>query len=232
MTTIFSRPQCVDRGDISCKPLRWRHNGHDGVSNHQPHHCLLNRLFGCRSKKTSKLRVTGLCAGNSPGTGEFPAQMASNAENVSIWWRHHFKHQQRQAPVDSTSAVTSCHTSVLLPRQNGRHYVDHFSCMRTPLFRITFDWNLFLKAHRTVNYFRLRWCLRVKEAASHYLNQWWHCLLAHICVKRPQWVKYVSFYTDDLATRTYDIIWQDRLVSQSSDIITVILYWGRTDSSI
>ena len=38
--------------------------------------------------KTSKLRVTGLCVGNSPMTGEFPAQMASNAENVSIWWRH------------------------------------------------------------------------------------------------------------------------------------------------
>ena len=68
---------------------RWRHYGHDGVSNHQHHHCLLNRLFGFRSKKTSKLRVTGLCAGNSSGTGEFPAQMASNAENVSIWWRHH-----------------------------------------------------------------------------------------------------------------------------------------------
>ena len=69
--------------------LQWRHNGLDGVSNHQPHHCLLSRLFGRRSKKTSKLRVTGLCAGNSSGTGEFPAQMASNAENVSIWWRHH-----------------------------------------------------------------------------------------------------------------------------------------------
>ena len=27
--------------------------------------------------------------GNSPETGEFPAQMASYAENVSIWWRHH-----------------------------------------------------------------------------------------------------------------------------------------------
>ena len=39
--------------------------------------------------KTSKLRVTGLCVGNSPLTGEFPAQIASNAENVSIWWRHH-----------------------------------------------------------------------------------------------------------------------------------------------
>ena len=60
--------------------LQWRHNGIDGVSNHQPHHCLLSRLFGRRSKKTSKLRVTGLCAGNSLRTGEFPAQMASNAE--------------------------------------------------------------------------------------------------------------------------------------------------------
>ena len=69
--------------------LRWRHNGHDSVSNNQPQDCLLNRLFRRISKKTPKLRVTGLCAGNSPGTGEFPAQMASNAENVSIWWRHH-----------------------------------------------------------------------------------------------------------------------------------------------
>ena len=49
----------------------------------------LNRLFGRRSKKTSKLRVTCLCVGDSPVTGGFPAQMASNAENVSIWWSHH-----------------------------------------------------------------------------------------------------------------------------------------------
>ena len=74
---------------IILQSLRWRHNGCYSVSNHQPHHCLLNRLFRRRSKKTSKLRVTGLCAKNSPGTGEFSAQMASNAENVSIWWRHH-----------------------------------------------------------------------------------------------------------------------------------------------
>ena len=52
-----------------CKnSLHWRHNDHDGVSNHQPHDCLLNRLFRRRSKKTSKLRVTGLCVGNSPVT--------------------------------------------------------------------------------------------------------------------------------------------------------------------
>ena len=40
-------------------------------------------------KKTSKLRVTGFCVGNSSVASEFPAQMASNAEIVSIWWRHH-----------------------------------------------------------------------------------------------------------------------------------------------
>ena len=34
--------------------------------------CLLHRLFMHRSKKTSKLRVTGLCEGNSPVTGESP----------------------------------------------------------------------------------------------------------------------------------------------------------------
>ena len=42
-----------------------------------------------RSKKTPKRRVTDLCERNSPVTIEFPAQSASNAENVSIWWRHH-----------------------------------------------------------------------------------------------------------------------------------------------
>ena len=70
-------------------PLQWRHNERDGVSNHQPHNCLRNGLFRLRSEKTSKLRVTGLCEGNSPMTGEFPAQRVSNAEKVSIWWRHH-----------------------------------------------------------------------------------------------------------------------------------------------
>ena len=44
---------------------------------------------GADQRKKSKLRVTGLCTGNSPLTGEFPAQMASNAENVSIWWCNH-----------------------------------------------------------------------------------------------------------------------------------------------
>ena len=64
--------------------LLWRHNEGDSVSNHQRLYCLLNRLFRRRWKITSKPRVTGLCAGNSPVTDEFAAQRASNAENVSI----------------------------------------------------------------------------------------------------------------------------------------------------
>ena len=74
------RCMCVNASVYS---LEWRHYGRDDVSNHQPPHCLLNRLFGHRSNKTLKLYVTGLCVEN------FPAKMASNAENVPIWWRHH-----------------------------------------------------------------------------------------------------------------------------------------------
>ena len=55
--------------------LQWRHNEHHGVSNHQPHGCLLNSLFRRRSKKTSKLRVSGLCEGNSPHKGPLTRKM-------------------------------------------------------------------------------------------------------------------------------------------------------------
>ena len=35
-------------------------------------------------KKKSKLRVTGLCEGKTPVTGEFPTQKVSNAENDDV----------------------------------------------------------------------------------------------------------------------------------------------------
>ena len=46
-------------------------------------------LFKAQINENNQLRVTGLYAENSPITGEFPAQRASNAKNISIWWRHH-----------------------------------------------------------------------------------------------------------------------------------------------
>ena len=63
------------------RTLKWRHNECDGVSNQKTHDCLLNRLSRHRWEETSKLCVTGFCAGNSPVTGEFPTRRASNAEN-------------------------------------------------------------------------------------------------------------------------------------------------------
>ena len=74
-----TRPQWVNMGNLIIaihmgihNTLQWRRDDHEGVSNHQPHGCLLNRLFRRRSKKTSKLRVTGLCVGNSPGPVNSP----------------------------------------------------------------------------------------------------------------------------------------------------------------
>ena len=72
------------------KSLQWRHNDRDVVSHDQPNVYLLKRLFRRWSKKTSRFRVTGLCEGKSPMPGEFSAQWTSNAENVSIWWSHHY----------------------------------------------------------------------------------------------------------------------------------------------
>ena len=73
--------------------LQWRHNGHDGVSNHQPHHCLLNHLFGRRSKKTLKLCVTGLCAGIHRGPvnslHKWPVtRKMSPFDDIMIKWTH------------------------------------------------------------------------------------------------------------------------------------------------
>ena len=77
----------VDHGDEKCwlRTLRWRHDEHNSVSNHQRLYCWFESI----SKKTSKHRVTGLCEGASPVSQWFPSQKASNAENISIRWRHH-----------------------------------------------------------------------------------------------------------------------------------------------
>ena len=68
----------------------WHHNDHDGVSNHLPHGCLLNRLFRRRSNKASKFRVTGLCVGNSPGPVNSPhkgpvTRKMSPFDDVIMW---------------------------------------------------------------------------------------------------------------------------------------------------
>ena len=115
--------------------LQWRQNERDSVSNHQPHDCLLNRLFRRRSKKTPKLRVTGLCAGNSPGT----AQMASNVENVSIWWRHH---------VDSSFSITAYAEWNIYANQDSVAHSLTWTLFRYSLLSIFHIFSLFV-SHNT-----------------------------------------------------------------------------------
>ena len=103
---------------VHCVPLtlQWLYNERDGVSNHQPYDCSLNRLFRQRSKKTSKLRVTGLCEGNSPVTVNSPHKWPVTRKKVSIWWRHHgcppccrcLKRQSTERPsLSPSSTITS-----------------------------------------------------------------------------------------------------------------------------
>ena len=76
---------------LSCtyvpKPLHWRCNDHDGVSNHQPNGCLQSFIQAQIKENIKAPRHWPLCR-EFTGTGEFAAQRAGDTENVSIWWRH------------------------------------------------------------------------------------------------------------------------------------------------
>ena len=111
------------RGSHMTIILQWRHYEQDGVSNHQPQHWLLNRLHRRRSRKTSKLRVTDLCEGNSPVTVEFPAQRASDAkydDGIIIYPQMaHSEHFLSKGNVRSIASIHKHHLSV---RQHHQKY--------------------------------------------------------------------------------------------------------------
>ena len=180
--------------------LRWRHNGRDSVSNHQPHDCLLNRIFRRRSKKTSKLRVTGLCAGNSPGT--------SNAENVSVWWRQHdIPIFYRITPPAQGQYDNRVHFfNTLGPIQNGRHFPDD-------LFKWIFlNQNVWISIKISLRYVPkgpinditalvqiMAWCRSGNKPLSEPIIV---RLLKHTCATRHQWLNgwsyslYITLYQE------------------------------------
>ena len=118
--------------------LHWRHNERDSVSNHQPHDCLLNRLFRRRSKKTSKLRVTGLCVGKSPGPVNSPHKWPVTrkmfpfddvimvSQGVLRRKKGIYMHKD---PVNSHTLLTKQTTS-----QKCRHILKAFSCSGVFIF--------------------------------------------------------------------------------------------------
>ena len=105
--------------------LQWRQNERDGVSNNRRLDCLLNRLFRRRLKKTSKLRVTALCEGNSPVTGEFPAQRAvmrkmflfDDVIVFATWLKvcanNHRDHVEKDLNLQENHTI--CYTSTITP---------------------------------------------------------------------------------------------------------------------
>ena len=135
------------------------------VSNRQRFGCLLNmlnHLFRRRSKKISKLNVTGLYEGNSPVTGEFPSEKASHAENVSIWWRHH---EEIDFTLTNTVfiwfrdvyIVTSRSFRLVLSHPPGQMAMISqttfwyaFSWMKSLVSRFKFHWSSFLRAQLTI----------------------------------------------------------------------------------
>ena len=151
---------CVDENSIGIlriaveilRGIRMKSYERDGVSNHQPQNCLLNRLFRHRSQKKSKLRVIGLCAGNSPVTSEFAAQMASNAENISIWWRHYgfaiwsaryqSGHQPPlRGPQTTMQTCKNIKTKILIFENSGINNYSEISINALPLLPFVFLWH-------------------------------------------------------------------------------------------
>ena len=75
--------------DMGLFSLQWRHNEHDGVSNHQPPDCLTQPSIQAQIKENIKAPRHWPLWGEFTGDRWTPRTRASNAENVSIWWRHH-----------------------------------------------------------------------------------------------------------------------------------------------
>ena len=98
--------------------LRWRHNGRDWHLKSPASRLFTQPFIQTQIKENIKALCHWLCAGNSSGTGEFPARMASNAENVSIWWRHHGISQQHDHCDTQSRGLET------LPHSNHQHLMS------------------------------------------------------------------------------------------------------------
>ena len=103
--------------------LQWHHKGHDSISSYQPRDCLFIRLY--RWKKT----LWGIAA-----------QMASNAENVSIWSRHHdnTRHQSHAivqlcqwSNYEASTIIDPMVHKGLIMKRKKKHTIASI-CYRTP----------------------------------------------------------------------------------------------------
>ena len=168
----------------------------DGVSNRQPHECLLNCLFRHRSK----LRVTGLCEGNSPVTGEFPHKgpvtrkrvpfddviitmpqlrwLIESVEHLfTVLWLISNMNFELQMQLILPPPPPPTHTLNKMTAISQTLFSNAFSWMTSFVFWFKLSWSLFLRVRLAM---RQHW-LGAEQATSHYLNQCWHISLEYIC---------------------------------------------------
>ena len=162
----------------------------------------------------SKLRVTGLCVGNPPGTGEFPAQMASNVENASIWWRNHgfglkwfvweillrLRTNNSEIPLSLFFVCSAC-LDHLTHSDRGKMTAilqttlsNAFSWMKMLEFRLKFHWSHYLN-HCWSDY----WCIRAPFGLNELTSNRPIALRPYLCGCNRVWIvrglrtRYVKF---------------------------------------
>ena len=97
-------------------------------------------------RKHQKLRVTGFCAGNSPGTGEFPGQMASNAECFHLMTSSCLLRLNKQGP---ESIWRWWFTSIGKPNLEIKRSYDRL--VSTMGFPILVRWRLYIESAPSAN---------------------------------------------------------------------------------
>ena len=88
--------------------LQWRHNGRDGVSDHQPYDCSLNCIFKEQIKENSQSAASQASVREIHRWPVNSLTKTSNAKNVSIWWRHHVNGKYFRKPLYPAPARWYC----------------------------------------------------------------------------------------------------------------------------
>ena len=113
----------------SMQSLQWRHNGRDGVSDHQPYHCLLNRLFMRRSKKTSNSASLAFVRGINRRPVNSPQKWPVTQKKVSIWWHHHDWNPSKQQGSGRNISYNRLTTQIGTPNTHTCKYQKSITCM-------------------------------------------------------------------------------------------------------
>ena len=121
------------------RTLQWRHNERDGVSNHQPHDCCLNRLFKAQIKENTKaprhwpfVRGIHWSPVNSPRKGTVTRKMLPFDDVIMklLTWKDQLVPNSLTPLWNLTRSFRTWRVNILRARENGRHFPDdNFKCV-------------------------------------------------------------------------------------------------------